>query len=142
MKSLCSMAALLAALCRAERFRAGQFDTGFIEQNMATLGGGTLAAIESGMIQRDIQESAYRAQQAIDAGASSVVGVNRFADTGLATVAGPDVFRIDAAVEQRQIEGVRALRSTRDADAWKQAMDVVSNDGASLAQDVLLHMLA
>ena len=32
--------ALLAALCRAEEFRAGTFDTGFIERNLATLGGG------------------------------------------------------------------------------------------------------
>src|SRR4051794_14268579 len=40
--------------------------------------GGTLAAIEAGMIQREIQESAYRAQLAIDAGDASVVGVNRF----------------------------------------------------------------
>ena len=43
--------------------------------------GGTLAAIESGLIQREIQESAYRAQQAIDAGESIVVGVNRFSDS-------------------------------------------------------------
>src|SRR6186713_1285654 len=41
--------------------------------------GGTLAAIETGLIQREIQESAYRAQLAIDAGAAVVVGVNRFA---------------------------------------------------------------
>src|SRR6266487_3847000 len=40
--------------------------------------GGTLAAIESGLIQREIQESAYRAQPAVDAGESVVVGVNRF----------------------------------------------------------------
>jgi 3-methylcrotonyl-CoA carboxylase alpha subunit len=32
--------ALLAALCRADEFRAGTFDTGFIERNLATLGGG------------------------------------------------------------------------------------------------------
>ena len=41
--------------------------------------GGTLAAIETGYIQREIQESAYRAQQAIDAGEAVVVGVNKFA---------------------------------------------------------------
>jgi methylmalonyl-CoA mutase N-terminal domain/subunit len=33
--------------------------------------GGTLTAIEAGLIQRDIQESAYRAQQEIDSGSSS-----------------------------------------------------------------------
>ncbi len=40
--------------------------------------GGTLAAIEAGMIQREIQDAAYRAQQKIDAGDSIVVGVNQF----------------------------------------------------------------
>ena len=40
--------------------------------------GGTLAAIESGMIQREIQESAFRAQRAIDSGESPVVGVTKF----------------------------------------------------------------
>src|SRR5437867_5427603 len=40
--------------------------------------GGTLAAIETGLIQREIQESAYRAQLAVDSGAAAVVGVNQF----------------------------------------------------------------
>src|SRR6202048_1347794 len=39
--------------------------------------GGTLEAIEAGLIQRDIQESAYRAQLAVDAGRATVVGGNR-----------------------------------------------------------------
>src|SRR5918996_1423984 len=42
--------------------------------------GGTLTAIESGLIQREVQESAFRAQQAVDANRSIVVGVNRFAE--------------------------------------------------------------
>jgi 3-methylcrotonyl-CoA carboxylase alpha subunit len=33
-----SNAAFLAALCRAEAFRSGAFDTGFIDRNLATLG--------------------------------------------------------------------------------------------------------
>ena len=41
--------------------------------------------IERGTIQHQIQESAYRNQQAIDRGEQTVVGVNRFADE--ATVA-------------------------------------------------------
>ena len=40
--------------------------------------GGTLAAIESGYIQRQIHDSAYAAQRAVDAGETIVVGVNRF----------------------------------------------------------------
>ena len=42
--------------------------------------GGTLAAIDAGVIQREIQDAAYAAQQAIDTGQSVVVGVNRFQD--------------------------------------------------------------
>jgi len=69
--------------------------------------GGTLAAIESGYIQKQIQDAAYRAQQAIDAGEAVVVGVNRFAD-GSAPAA--DVFRLHPDMERRQVERVRAVR--------------------------------
>src|SRR5690349_937759 len=44
--------------------------------------GGTLKAIEAGIVQREIQESAYRAQLAIDSGESVVVGMNRFTAPG------------------------------------------------------------
>ncbi len=88
--------------------------------------GGTLAAVESGMIQREIQESAYLAQQAIDAGTAVVVGVNRFADASGARVAGPDVFHIDPEVERRQVNRVRSLRATRNAQEWRRAIDAVS----------------
>src|SRR5690606_1465007 len=40
--------------------------------------GGTLAAIERGWIQRQIQEAAYQAQLAVDRGEQTIVGVNRF----------------------------------------------------------------
>ncbi len=88
--------------------------------------GGTLAAIESGFIQREIQESAYRAQQAIDAGTSVVVGVNRFSDVGEGRVAGPPVFQIDPEMEQRQVDRVKALRASRDSAAWQRAIGGVT----------------
>src|SRR4051794_26774486 len=68
--------------------------------------GGTLAAIESGYIQRQIQDSAYAAQRAIDAGEAVVVGVNRYRDSAATTT--PEVFRIDPEVERQQIERIRA----------------------------------
>src|SRR6202030_2921651 len=40
--------------------------------------GGTLAAIEAGLMQREIQDAAYRAQVAFDKGESVIVGMNRF----------------------------------------------------------------
>jgi len=86
--------------------------------------GGTLAAIESGLIQREIQESAYRAQVAVDSGASVVVGVNAFTDAD--PPAAIPTLRIDPDVERRQIERVRALRGSRSAADWSAALARVS----------------
>ena len=92
--------------------------------------GGTLTAIETGYIQREIRESAYRTQQAIDSAAAVVVGVNRYTDDAGGPGAssegrGAGVFAIDPAIEQAQIDRLRALRASRDADAWRRSLDVV-----------------
>jgi methylmalonyl-CoA mutase N-terminal domain/subunit len=84
--------------------------------------GGTLSAIEQGVIQRAIQESAYREQQRVDAGQSTVVGVNAFATDDSTSI---EVLKIDPAVEQRQVERVRAVRASRDASMWRAAIDDV-----------------
>ena len=51
--------------------------------------GGTLAAIEGGFQQRQIQEAAYRVQRAIESGDQVVVGVNRFRDDEVDDAAAP-----------------------------------------------------
>ncbi len=85
--------------------------------------GGTLAAIEAGIIQRDVQESAYRAQTAIDSGETVVVGVNRFTTDAPTPI---EVFRVDPDIERQQVARVRALRTSRDHAAWQQAIDAVT----------------
>ena len=84
--------------------------------------GGTLAAIEAGFQQRQIQESAYRVQQAIERGDLVVVGVNRFRDDGEGEIKAA-LQRIDPDGERRQIERVRRVRAERDAAAWSAALD-------------------
>jgi len=99
--------------------------------------GGTLAAIESGFIQREIQDSAYRAQQAIDAGDSVVVGLNRFAGPESRAV---PTFNIDPAVERRQVARVRDVRAGRSASAWRAAVDAVESaarDGGNLVPPII-----
>ena len=93
--------------------------------------GGTLAAIESGYIQQQIQDAAYRAQQAVDAGDAVVVGVNRFT-SGEASPGGQvrpnaDLFRIDPEVERRQVERVRAVRAGRSEREWRSALEAVES---------------
>src|SRR5262245_45211578 len=85
--------------------------------------GGTLAAIESGDIQRQIQEAAYRAQIAVDTGDAILVGVNRYVTD---EPDGIEVFNLDPALEQAQIDRVRSLRAGRDAARWKAALDAVA----------------
>jgi methylmalonyl-CoA mutase N-terminal domain/subunit len=93
--------------------------------------GGTLAAIESGYIQQQIQDAAYRAQQAIDAGDAVVVGVNRFtggeASPGGQVRPNADLFRIDPEVERRQVERVRAVRAGRSEREWRSALEAVES---------------
>jgi methylmalonyl-CoA mutase N-terminal domain/subunit len=100
--------------------------------------GGTLRAIEAGLIQREVQESAYRAQVAIDAGDAAVVGVNVFADENGASAI--TTLQIDADVERRQIERVQAVRASRSADAARSALDAVTRaarDGGNLVPPII-----
>jgi methylmalonyl-CoA mutase N-terminal domain/subunit len=87
--------------------------------------GGTLPAIESGFIQREIQDAAYQAQQRIDSGESVVVGVNRYAD-GEASSHAIDTLQIDPDMEARQIDRVRQVRASRDPAEWRAALDAVT----------------
>jgi methylmalonyl-CoA mutase N-terminal domain/subunit len=85
--------------------------------------GGTLAAIETGFIQRQIQESAYRAQMAVDSGDTVVVGVNRFAEKA----APLPIFQMNPEVEQEQVARVRALKAGRDPVETKRSLAGVSD---------------
>ena len=82
--------------------------------------GGTLAAIEAGYQQRQIQEAAYQVQRAVENGSKVVVGVNKYRDEESAT---PSLQKIDPEGERRQCERVRRVRAERDAAAWEAAMN-------------------
>jgi len=97
--------------------------------------GGTLAAIETGMIQREIQDAAYRAQQAVDSGESVVVGVNKYArDADVQRLR--NVFQLDPDVERGQVDRVRAVRASRSESAWRDALQRV--EAAARGSDNLL----
>jgi methylmalonyl-CoA mutase N-terminal domain/subunit len=99
--------------------------------------GGTLAAIEAGRIQRQIQDAAYAAQRAIDSGETVVVGVNRYTTDEPAGIA---LMRIDPEGERRQAAAVAAVRHARDAAAWRAALDGVARaagDGTNLVPPII-----
>jgi len=84
--------------------------------------GGTLAAIEAGHIQRQIQDAAYAAQQAIERGDQIIVGVNRYASGDPAAI---ELLEIDPETEQRQRAAVARVREQRDAAAGAAALAAV-----------------
>jgi methylmalonyl-CoA mutase N-terminal domain/subunit len=97
--------------------------------------GGTLAAIEGGFQQRQIQESAYRVQAAIERGDLVVVGVNKYRDDA-AVATPPTIQRIDPEGERRQVERVRRVRAERDPAAWEAVLGRLED--AARGEDNLL----
>jgi methylmalonyl-CoA mutase, N-terminal domain len=81
--------------------------------------GGALRAIEQNYIQREIQESSYRWQVAVDRGDMIVVGVNSFQAQEELEL---DRLRVDPAVGERQAVRLRALRGSRDNETASSAL--------------------
>jgi methylmalonyl-CoA mutase N-terminal domain/subunit len=73
--------------------------------------GGMLAAIESGYVQQEIQEAAYRFQKDLDGQQEIVVGVNQFAQAEELRI---DTLKLDPAIEAAQHQRLAALRGRRD----------------------------
>ncbi len=73
--------------------------------------GGMLPAIESGYVQREIQEAAYRYQQDVDAQKEIVVGVNKFVVDENSSI---DKLKLDPAIEAAQRARLARLRGRRD----------------------------
>jgi methylmalonyl-CoA mutase N-terminal domain/subunit len=90
--------------------------------------GGTLTAIEAGYIQRQVQDSAYKAQLAVDAGQAVVVGVNRYVTDDASTI---EVFQVDPQLEAQQMQRVQQVRQARDQARWKAALDAVGRAAQS-----------
>lgn len=86
--------------------------------------GGVIAAIEAGWVQARLHRGAVKTQAQIDTGERVVVGVNRYREAHTAQHARPE---IDAhRVRAKQIEHLRQLKSTRDAQRVHIALDALT----------------
>jgi len=94
--------------------------------------GGAVRAVQAGYIQREVQESAYRHQQEVEAKRRVVVGVNQHVEDGAAA---PPAFRLDPTWGQRQIARTQAVRAERDATtaaASLRAIETAARNGDNL----------
>jgi methylmalonyl-CoA mutase N-terminal domain/subunit len=90
--------------------------------------GGTLRAIESGYIQREIQQAAYDYQKSIESGERVVVAVNRYQDERGTPL---PLLRIDPETERMQVERLGKLRARRDASRVQAALRQVEETARS-----------
>jgi methylmalonyl-CoA mutase N-terminal domain/subunit len=100
--------------------------------------GGMLRAIEIGYVQREIQKAAYQYQQSVERNERIIVGVNRYRTEHQEPI---PILRIDPAVEQEQIERLRALRARRDAARSAKAIVEVESRAHS-GQNLMPAILA
>ena len=73
--------------------------------------GGAVAAIESGWMQNKISDSAYKYQKDIESKEKIIVGVNEYQTEETTKI---PIFKIDASIQQAQIEKIKALKANRD----------------------------
>lgn len=96
-----------------------------VEREVSTLieeidqAGGMIAAIEAGIVQRQIEEAAFQYQQQIDRGERTIVGVNCFQEQEKVS---PHVFQVNRAVEENQIRKLTEIRTKRDNQKVKKIL--------------------
>jgi len=81
--------------------------------------GGSVAAIEAGFIQQEIEEAAYTFQKEVEAGERVVVGVNRFTTEDKEPV---PVQEIDGGLQQRRSGQLKEFREARDGVATQERL--------------------
>jgi methylmalonyl-CoA mutase, N-terminal domain len=84
--------------------------------------GGMIPAIEGGFPQKEIADASYRYQQAIEKREQIVVGVNAFEEERSERI---ELLRLNEASHQLQCDKLQRLRSRRDADRCRKALDAL-----------------
>ena len=83
--------------------------------------GGMVEAVEKGFPQREIQESAYQYQKAVERGEQTIVGVNKYQmDEETSQIS---ILVIDEGVRDRQVERLQQTRDRRDQGAVTNALE-------------------
>jgi len=100
--------------------------------------GGMLQAIETGYVQREIEESAYRKQKEVERGERLIVGVNCFRSEEEIR---PQVLKVPPEVRERQVERLRALREQRDAQRVNEALAKLKDAAVKEDENLMPYIL-
>ncbi len=81
--------------------------------------GGMIRAIEIGYPQREIAEAAFHYQRQLEQRIKTVVGVNKYSSPEEVAI---PTLKIDADIEERQVQRVRQIKRDRNAAAAREAL--------------------
>jgi methylmalonyl-CoA mutase N-terminal domain/subunit len=90
--------------------------------------GGMVAAIERGFPQREIQDSAYQYQKAVERRDQVIVGVNKYVMTD--EPAQVPILVIDESVRAHQVERLDQVRMRRDSGAVANALEKLKSSAS------------
>lgn len=90
--------------------------------------GGALKAIEKAYVQREIANSSYSYQKAVDSGEQVIVGVNSYVTEDKHV---PPTLEIGDEIEKKQCDRLAKLRSRRDNEKVKRTLDDVRRAAGS-----------
>src|SRR6476619_7362227 len=90
--------------------------------------GGMVEAIERGFTQKEMAESSYKFQQAVERKEKVIVGVNEFVQEDDPPI---EILYIDETAAEKQLEKLDVLRRTRDNARVRQTLDWFFTDAAT-----------
>jgi len=85
--------------------------------------GGMVEAVERGFPQREIQESAYQYQKALERGEQTIVGVNKYSMEG--ELQEFPILVIDESVRHQQVERLEKTRARRDTGEVERTLEAI-----------------
>jgi methylmalonyl-CoA mutase N-terminal domain len=99
--------------------------------------GGAAKAIESGFIQKEIQDAAYSYQMDIESGKQIVVGVNKFQ---IEEKSPKGLLKVDLSVGEQQVESLKKLKALRDNNRVETMLDALRKS-ASTDENLMPYIL-
>jgi len=91
--------------------------------------GGMVEAVEAGFPQREIQESAYLYQKAVERDEQTIVGVNKYAMDE--EIHKTDILQIDETVRDHQVKRLEQTKAKRDSGAVSNSLERLKKAAAS-----------
>ncbi|MFN4082375.1 MAG: methylmalonyl-CoA mutase [Bacteroidia bacterium] len=90
--------------------------------------GGAVAAIEQGYMQKEIADSSYRFQTAVERNEKIIVGVNKFTTNEENNT---PIFRVDDSIREMQIQKLVKLKSSRNNNEVNRCLNLLAETAKS-----------